>query len=112
MRKSEFVNILKESCPTVNEGITSNKNENCYPRIVYWDYIWEDIMASGNEYEVQETYQVSFYSLTPKHKNLLLLRDKLREAGIHPVIYHEYVEKDKVWHSYFKVEVIADEQDV
>lgn len=107
MTKNEMVEILKASCDTVNEGITSTKNMNTYPRIVYWDYVWEDEMASGEEYEELETYQVSFYSRTPRHENLLRLRQLLREAGCHPTIYHEYVEEDKVWHSYFSLEVVV-----
>lgn len=107
MTKAELVEILKESCNTVNEGITSNKNENTYPRAVYWDYVWEDVLASGEEYAEVETYQVSFYSLTPRHPELLALRDNFRKAGIHPTIYHEYNEEKKVWHSYFAVEVVV-----
>ena len=39
-------------------------------------------------------------------EKLLELRNHLREAGMYPVIYHEYVEEDKVFHSYFALEVM------
>ena len=65
-----------------------------------------DIVASGQEYDTKATYQVSFYSKVPRDKKLLELRNHLREAGMYPVIYHEYVEEDKVFHSYFALEVM------
>ena len=45
MTKEELSQLLHNACDTVNEGITSKKNENVYPRILYWSYIWEDSMA-------------------------------------------------------------------
>lgn len=106
MSKEELSILLHSLEIPVNEGVTSDKNEGLYPRIVYWDYIWEDVVASGNEYEIKTTYQISFYSMSPKHKKLMELRDKLRSKDLHPTIYHEYVEQDKVFHSYFALEVI------
>ncbi|HIU74394.1 MAG TPA: hypothetical protein IAC62_00760 [Candidatus Pelethocola excrementipullorum] len=105
MTKEELSNLLHSLDIPVNEGVASNENENKYPRTVYWDYIWEDVLASGEEYENRVTYQVSFYSKTPKHEKLIELRERLRDIGKHPTIYHEYVEKDKVFHSYFSLEV-------
>jgi len=106
MTKQELSALLHKPGIPANEGITSNKNLNVFTRIVYWDYIWEDVLASGEEYDTKATYQVSFYSRVPADKKLLELRGYLREAGLHPVIYHEYVEEDKVFHSYFALEVI------
>ena len=74
MKKQELSDLLHSLQIPVNEGIASQENTNKYPRVVYWDYIWEDILASGEEYENVETY-------------------------------HEYVQEDKVFHSYFSVEV-------
>ena len=106
MTKAELSALLHKTKIPVNEGITSDKNMNTFPRIVYWDYIWEDIVASGQEYDTKATYQVSFYSKVPRDKKLLELRNHLREAGMYPVIYHEYGEEDKVFHSYFALEVM------
>jgi hypothetical protein len=33
----------------------------------------------------------------------------LKDKGFKPKIYHEYIEEDKVWHSYFAIDVINDE---
>lgn len=105
MTKKELSDLLHSLQIPVNEGIASQENTNKYPRVVYWDYIWEDILASGEEYENVETYQISFYSRTPRNEKLMELREKLRKVGLHPTIYHEYVQEDKVFHSYFSVEV-------
>lgn len=107
MTKEELSQLLHNACDTVNEGIASKKNENVYPRILYWSYIWEDSMASGDAYQELHTYQVSMFATEPPGINqcLLKLRDLLRHEGLHPAIYHEYNEEDHVWHSYMSVEV-------
>ena len=66
MKKQELSDLLHSLQIPVNEGIASQENTNKYPRVVYWDYIWEDILASGEEYENVETYQISFYSRTER----------------------------------------------
>lgn len=110
MTKNEFIEILKQLDIPLNEGESSINNSTKYPRIVFWDYIWEDQLASGESYTTVETYQVSFFAKTPRHEKLLELRDLLRANGLHPTIQHEYVEdkgKDlKYYHSYFSVELI------
>jgi hypothetical protein len=40
----------------VNEGISSDKNVNIYPRIKYWCYIWDNIVASDDTYAELDTY--------------------------------------------------------
>jgi len=106
MTKTELSELLHSVGIPVNEGITSDKNINVYPRIVYWAYIWEDYMASGDEYEVKSTYQISFYSKEPAPDKLKELRQAMRDVGEHPIIYHEYIDTDKIWHSYFALEVM------
>lgn len=107
MTKEELSKILHASCKAVNEGISSDKNKDTFPRIVYWDYIWEDILASGETYEEMNTFQVSVFAQVPPSENiaLLKLRQNLRLDGIHPKIYHEYNDEKRVWHSYMAVEV-------
>lgn len=110
MTKNEFIEILKQLDISLNEGESSINNSTKYPRIVFWDYIWEDQLASGENYTTVETYQVSFFAKKPRDAKLLELRDLLRANGLHPMIQHEYVEdkgKDlKYYHSYFSVELI------
>ena len=105
MTKRELSDILKSVGVPVNEGVTSPVNFKSLPRMVYWAYLWDDRIASGQNYDSVNTYQISFYSRTPRNEKLMELREKLREVGLHPTIYHEYVQEDKVFHSYFSVEV-------
>lgn len=106
MKKDELVELLKSLNIPVNEGLSAKENKDAEARIVFWDYAWEDIISSGEMYEVKETYQVSFYSTKPRHEKLLELRKLLRTKKIYPLISHEFVEKDRIFHSFFAVEVI------
>ena len=111
--KKEFIELLQELNIPINEGESSVTNSTKYPRIVFWDYLWEDKMASDDNYVSVETYQVSFFSKTPRHEKLIELRNILREQGLHPAISHEYVEESgkdrKYYHSYFSIELLVDE---
>ena len=112
MTKKELSELLHSTGIPVNEGITGNKNINSFPRILYWPYVEQDEMASGEDYHNIVTYQISFYARTPQHEKYRELRKKLREVGMHPVFYHEYVENDpifsKTWHTYFALDVVDD----
>lgn len=82
-----------------------------FPKIAYWEYNWEDDMASGDDYHVVVTYQVSFASRKPRDPKLLALKKALNDAGLHPTISHEYVtaaESPGYYHSYFGIDVIED----
>lgn len=109
MTKQELSSLLHGLDIPVNEGITSQENLNIYPRIVFWPYTERDGTASGTEYYNQATYQVSLFARTPQCEKYRELRKKLREAGVRPVYYHEYVENDPVfaksWHTYCAIEV-------
>ncbi len=112
MKKTELSELLHSVGIQVNEGISS---EGKFPRIVYWPYLEEDVMASGEGYENKVTYQVSLFSKEPQGKAYKILRKKLREKGLHPMFQHEYVEKDKFfansWHTFFSIEVIEEIED-
>lgn len=115
MTKAELSKLLHRLDIPVNEGITGQENIGKYPRIVYWPYIEQDGTASGDEYYNRVTYQISIFSRTPQHEKYKELRKCLREKGIHPIFYHEYVEKDPVfartWHTYFNLEVTEELDD-
>ena len=96
MTKEKLVELIKSINITYDEGI----------RIVLWEYYWEPLTASNQEYDTNVTYQVSFLSTISRDKKLLELKNLLAENGIFPNISHEYVENDKCWHSYFSVEVL------
>lgn len=109
MTKEELSKILHSVGVPVNEGITDTKNEKTYPRIDYFEIAWEDVMSSGEEYTEQDTYQISLYARKMRCKELLLLRKLLRGNGLHPIIYHEFNQEERLWHSYMSVEVIVEE---
>lgn len=108
MTRDELIAMLKECCDSVHDGITPTKEQNTYPRIVYWDYVWESIDGSGTAYDNLNTYQVSVFSTKPPRKNetILSLRKKMYENGEFPAIYHEYNEEDHVWHSYMSLRIV------
>lgn len=106
MNKTELSNLLHSCCDAVNEWVSSKENERKSTRIVYWGYVDEDINASGTDYEEKRTYQISIYSDVPECDAYKTLRKKLRDMELHPVFYHEYIEQDKIFHTYFALEVI------
>ena len=112
MKKEELSKLLHSLNIPVNEGITSMENQNQYPHIVYWPYIEEDVRASGDVYQNQVTYQISLFSRIPQSDKYKELRKKLREKGIQPQFFHEFIENDPVysrtWHTYFSVDVLEE----
>lgn len=108
MNKEKFVEILNSLKIPVDEGIQKDKNNNADPRIVFWDFVWSPNIASGKKYTDTVTYQVSFFSLKPRHPKLIELKKSFEKEKIYPTIEHEFVEKDRCWHSFFAVEVLED----
>ena len=104
--KSRLVEILRSTGVPVNEGISSDKNANLFPRIVFWEYIWDVLDASDTSYETVVTYQVSFHSDETRPEALLKLRKSLHDEGVRPTIYHEFIKESKEIHSYFAIEVM------
>ena len=81
MTQKELSEILHDiGCP-VNEGVSSLKNEKVFPRIDYWEIMWEDTMASGDDYENEITWQISFYARKPRNPKLIALKNRLNELG-------------------------------
>lgn len=108
MNKDDFVLLLQSVGILVNEGFTAEKNKNNYPRIDFWSYIWSYQNASGDAYADVKTYQVSYYDKRPPESNdskIMELREILKSHNITPEIFHEFVSSDKVYHSYFSVDL-------
>lgn len=103
MTQKELSDVLHDTGCPVNEGVSNIKNEKTFPRIDYWEILWEDTMASGEDYEEEITWQISFYAKKPRDPKLIELRNRLRELGYHPSIAHEYIQEDRIWHSYFSI---------
>lgn len=106
MTKPELIDLLKELNMPFSEGTPPDKIIE-EPEIIYfWDYYWEDLIASGKEYNTNVTYQVSFLAEIPRSPKLLELKHKLNNLGLHPSIQHEYNPETRRWHSYFALEVL------
>lgn len=106
--KSELLSILSAGDVPVREGEQYLEDLKTFPKIAYWEYFWNDEMASGDDYETVVTYQVSFASRTPRHPALLAIKQALNNAGLHPAISHEYIKAQNGpgwWHSYFSVDI-------
>lgn len=106
MNKQELEELLNKLGIPVNEGIQNDKDTNVYPRIVFWEYGWEHIVASNEEYNTKVIYQISFFSKNPRNEKLLELKKELKKRKIFPYIEHEYVQKEKYFHSFFPLEVL------
>lgn len=106
MIKQDLIEILKKLDIPVNEGIQNDTDTNKYPRIVFWEYVWEPLTSSGEEYNTKVTYQISFFSQKPRDEKLIQLKNELNKLKIFPYIEHEYVQNEKYFHSFFAVEVL------
>lgn len=73
MTKQELSKMLHATGCPVNEGISDLDNGKKFPRIDYWEIAWDDVMASGDNYEDKITWQVSFYSRTPRNEKLTFI---------------------------------------
>lgn len=112
LTKAELSELLHSLEIAVDEGKASEENKNMYQRIVYWPFVEQDVVASGEAYANLATYQISFFARTPQHQKYKELRKKLREKGLHPMFSHEYIENDpifsKTWHTYFAIDVLEE----
>lgn len=106
MNKEQLEELLKELHIPFNEGIQNDKDTNVYPRIVFWEYVWDPNVASDSEYNTKVTYQISFFAKEPRNQKLLELKRKLNAKKIFPYIEHEYIEKNQYFHSFFSLEVV------
>lgn len=111
MTKTELSELLHTLGIPVGEGEQFITSRDAMPKIAYWDYVWQDNMASGDEYEELVTYQVSLVARRPRNSALLALKSALNAAGLHPTFYHEYVKGENTpgyFHSYFSLDVTED----
>ena len=105
MTKTELIQLLSELNIPVNEGTPEDTVVEAEVRVCFWDYIWEDLTASGTDYNTNVTYQVSVIADKPRHSKLLELKAKLNEKGYFPVIQHEHLREERRIHSFFSLEV-------
>lgn len=110
MQKTDFIELLEKLDIPFNEGIQNDLERDTYPRLVFWDYVWDDVDSSNDVYKTICTYQISFFSRYPRDKKLIELKHLLNDAGLRLIINHENVEenKDKYFHSYFSIDLIEE----
>lgn len=106
MTKEELVDLLKELQVPLSEATPKDDDIEEEIRIHFWDYIWEDITASGSNYNTNVTYQISVIADKPRHPKLLELKRKLNEKGFFPIIQHERSTENRRVHSFFSLEVL------
>lgn len=107
MTKTELSELLHDCDVAVNEWESSDENKKKSERIVYWPYIEEDVMASGDDYEERHTYQISIFSHGPNPLCFSKLKQALRNEGLHPRFYREYNREEGIYHIYCALEVIV-----
>lgn len=106
MTKQELVELLEELNIPVNEGTPEDTTIEVEARVCFWDYLWEDITASGENYNTNVTYQISFISDKPRHPKLIELKSNLNKIGLFPQIQHEHLIEKRRVHSFFSLEVL------
>ena len=108
MEKEKLIELFEKVGIPFSEGILSDDDTDNSEHIVFWDYIWEPISASGKSYSFNVTYQISFISAEPRNAYLLKLISLLMDCDCPVEVYHEYIAKNRQWHSYFSLEVVED----
>lgn len=106
MTKEELVDLLKELQVPLSEATPKDDDIEEEIRIHFWDYVWEDITASGSNYNTNVTYQISVIADKPRHPKLLELKKRLNKRGLFPVIQHEHLTENRRVHSFFSLEVL------
>lgn len=106
MTKDDLVKLLKSLNVPVTEGVPEDDEIEAETRICFWEYVWEPITASGNEYNTIVTYQISIISEYPRCEALLNLKRKLNTLDLHPIIKHEKDIPNRRWHSFFAIDVV------
>jgi len=106
MTKQELVDLLKELKVPLSESTPRDEDMEKEIRICYWDYIWEELTASGSNYNTNVTYQISVIADKPRHPKLIELKNKLNRIGLFPTIQHEYLTEQRRIHSFFSLDVL------
>ena len=106
MTKEELVSVLNKLDVPISESTPKDDDMEAEIRIHFWDYVWEDITASGSNYNTNVTYQISVIADKPRHPKLLKLKQELNKVGLFPTIQHEYLTEKRRIHSFFSLEVL------
>lgn len=107
MSKDKFVNLLKSLNIEISEGEQDDvKKSNIFPRLLFFDFLWDFQTASSDIYNTEVTYQISYFSRLPRDEKLIsLLKTFLENNIIMSQVKKEYIENGSYWHYYFSVEI-------
>lgn len=106
LTRENLIELLNKLKIPVSEGTPRDDEMEEETRICFWDYVWEDVTASGLKYNTKVTYQISIIASKPRETKLIELKNMLNKLEIFPTIYHEYNAETRRWHSYFALEVL------
>ena len=106
MSKEELVKMLEELNVPLSEETPKDEDMEEEIRVHFWEYEWEDITASGLNYNTNVIYQISVIADKPRHPKLLELKKELNKQGIFPIIQHEYLTEKRRVHSFFKIDIL------
>ena len=106
MTKKELETLILNVGMPFNEGISSEDNKEQFPRLVFWEFLWDPQSASDIDYNTVVTYQLSVYTRTPRDPYLIALKDALAKKGLRPTIQHEFIEDERYFHSFMAVDIV------
>ena len=106
MTKPELVELLKSLNVPLSEETPKDDDMEEEIRVHFWEYNWEDLTASGSNYNTNVTYQVSVVADRPRHPKLLELKKELNKICLFPTIQIEYLPETRRVHSFFALEVL------
>ena len=106
MTKLELIDLLKGLQVPISEVAPKDEDIQEEIRVHFWEYNWEDLVASGSDYNLSVTYQISVIADKPRHPKLLELKKELNKMGLFPTIQIEYLAEIRRVHSFFSLEVL------
>lgn len=108
MTKEELIELLDEMKIDVSEGEQDDiQKNNVFPRLIFFDYLWDFHEASSDIYSTIVSYQISFFSRNPRDSIIISLIKKLigKKANISN-IQKEFIDNGSYWHYYFSIEIL------
>lgn len=111
MTKEDLIKLLKKLEISISEGEQDDVNHsNIFPRLLFFDYLWDFNVASSEIYNCLVTYQISYFSRLPRDlKFIELIKLLIKNKCLTSTIKKEYVENDGgFWHFYFEISVEED----
>lgn len=106
LTKKDLVSILKQLNIPLNEGITADKilEKGIYPKITFWPYYHDFLLASNEALGLINTYQISI--LTQDDNFLIDLVRLLKDNKLFPHIEQEFLSEYNCWHFYFSLNIL------